>query len=61
MTDLRQAMTWLQAKATELGLDSKRWAVMGDSAGGHLAAMLALTSQPEQRPMAVVATMASTT
>lgn len=55
LTDLRQAVTWLQAKATELGLDSKRWAVMGDSAGGHLAAMLALTSQPEQRPMAVVA------
>jgi acetyl esterase/lipase len=39
--DVRGAVRWLRAHATEYGLDPNRFASWGDSAGGHLAAMLA--------------------
>jgi acetyl esterase len=41
--DCVQATRWLRAHATELGLDATRIAVGGDSAGGNLAAVVALT------------------
>lgn len=41
--DVRAALGWLKAHADELGLDADRIAVSGGSAGGHLAAMAALT------------------
>ncbi len=42
--DCKAAIRWLRAHATEHGYDPKRIAAWGDSAGGHLTAMLATTS-----------------
>jgi acetyl esterase/lipase len=41
--DVKCAVRWMRANADELGLDPDRIAVAGGSAGGHLAAMAALT------------------
>ncbi len=41
--DVRAAVRYLVEHADELGLDPRRLAVMGDSAGGHLASLLAVT------------------
>ena len=43
--DVKTAVRWLRAAATQHGLDSQRIALWGASAGGHLAA-LAATSGP---------------
>ena len=40
--DVLAATRWLQAQADPLGLDATRFAVGGDSAGGNLAAVVAL-------------------
>jgi acetyl esterase/lipase len=44
--DLKAAIQFVRAKATELGLDPERIGLMGDSAGAHLAALVALA--PDQ-------------
>ena len=41
--DVKAAVRWLRYHAPELGLDPSRFTVWGESAGGQLAAMLALT------------------
>ena len=41
--DVKAAIRWLRARSTELGIDPARIGVWGESAGGHLAAMAALT------------------
>ncbi|ROO86187.1 acetyl esterase/lipase [Actinocorallia herbida] len=41
--DLGRALDWLHARAGELGLDTSRTMLWGESAGGHLAALTALT------------------
>jgi len=43
--DCKAAIRWLRAHAAEYGYDPKRVAVCGDSAGGHLTALLATTGQ----------------
>ena len=39
--DVRLAMAWMRGRAKDLGFGADRVAVLGSSAGGHLAAMLA--------------------
>ena len=41
--DGKAAVRWLRANAPKYGLDPNRFAAMGSSAGGHLAAMLGTT------------------
>ncbi len=41
--DIRDALTWLGAHAEEYNLDMSRVAFVGNSAGGHLSAVLAMT------------------
>ena len=43
--DCAAALNWLAAQASKVGVDRDRIAVGGDSAGGNLAAVLALTSR----------------
>lgn len=43
LEDAKCAVRWMRSNAHEIGLDSTRIAVAGGSAGGHLAAMIALT------------------
>ncbi|GHA97772.1 alpha/beta hydrolase [Streptomyces chryseus] len=44
LDDATAAVAWLDARAGELGLDTRRTVAWGESAGGHLAALLALTA-----------------
>ncbi len=48
--DCAAAANWLAAHADELGLDAGRLAVAGDSAGGNLAAVLALLARDGDGP-----------
>jgi len=41
--DVKAAVRWLRHHAGELGLDPVRFATWGESAGGHLASLVALT------------------
>jgi acetyl esterase/lipase len=41
--DAKAAVRWLRSRADELGIDPDRIAVWGESAGGHLAELVALT------------------
>ncbi|GAA2953438.1 alpha/beta hydrolase [Streptomyces enissocaesilis] len=43
LEDLRTALRWLTLRSAELGIDTGRTVVWGESAGGHLASHLALT------------------
>lgn len=51
--DVRLATAYLRTHAAELKLDANRMAVLGDSAGGHLALLLGLT-EPQGRFRAVI-------
>ncbi|MBE8475954.1 alpha/beta hydrolase [Streptomyces justiciae] len=44
LEDVTAALAWLDARADELGLDTGRTVTWGESAGAHLAALLALTA-----------------
>ncbi|POX36800.1 alpha/beta hydrolase [Streptomyces sp. Ru73] len=46
LDDLRTALRWLTLRSAELGVDTARTVVWGESAGGHLAALLALDPGP---------------
>ncbi|MFE6887480.1 alpha/beta hydrolase fold domain-containing protein [Streptomyces sp. NPDC057694] len=54
LEDLRAALRWLGARAAELAIDPARTVVWGESAGGHLAALLALTHDEPRLAGAVV-------
>lgn len=44
----RRAVSWIWMQAPDLGLARERMYVMGHSAGGHLAAMMAATQWPQR-------------
>jgi acetyl esterase/lipase len=44
LEDARAALDFMRAEASSLGIDPHRLAVMGPSAGGHLASLVALTA-----------------
>jgi acetyl esterase/lipase len=44
LDDVRAALRWLHARSGELALDTGRTVLWGESAGGHLAALAALTT-----------------
>jgi acetyl esterase/lipase len=46
--DVKAAVQFLRAEAAELGLDGERIALIGDSAGAHLSALLALAGSEPQ-------------
>ena len=53
LDDVTDALRWIGARANELGVDPGRVVVWGESAGGHLAALLGLAAT-RARPGAVV-------
>lgn len=58
--DVKSAVQYLKAHATDYGIDSDRIALIGESAGGQLAAMAALEPAPGGQVKAVVALYAPT-
>lgn len=54
LQDMQQALRYLVAHAAELGLDVSRFATWGYSAGGHLAALLAVQPASDLPPVRVV-------
>lgn len=44
--ELRAALAWIEANAARYGADPRRLGVLGTSAGGNLAALLATTARP---------------
>ena len=53
--DVQSAIRFVKAHAAEYRIDPDRIALIGESAGGQLAAMAALTATPQTRVQAVVA------
>jgi acetyl esterase/lipase len=49
LDDCRDAIRWLRAHAAEYHLDARRVGAYGNSAGGHLALLLALREDPADR------------
>ncbi len=44
LEDVKAAVRWLRMRADDYGLDPNRFGALGDSSGGHLAALLGTTS-----------------
>jgi alpha-L-fucosidase 2 len=52
--DVEEAIRYIKAHAKDYRVDPKRLALMGESAGGHLVALVATRATPETRVAAVV-------
>lgn len=50
LEDLRAALRWIHRNADDLGVDAERIAVLGQSAGAHLAALLGTTGSLVDTP-----------
>jgi len=51
LVDVKRALVWVRDHAEELGADPRFVAIAGNSAGGHLASLAALTqNRPEYQP-----------
>ena len=48
LDDVRAGVRWVRRHAAELGIDPQRLGAAGESAGGHLAALLATTDAPQE-------------
>ncbi|MFB3825111.1 MAG: alpha/beta hydrolase fold domain-containing protein [Bryobacteraceae bacterium] len=55
LEDCREAVRWIRANASAYRIDGSRLAAAGSSAGGHLAALLALAAGEQEKLSAVVA------
>jgi pectinesterase len=53
--DVETAIRWVKEHAAEFNVDPERLALLGESAGGHLAAMVAMRAKDDTRLAAVVA------
>lgn len=51
LQDAQRAIRMIRAKASEIGVDATRIAVLGSSAGGHLAGWLSVEPDPAYAPM----------
>jgi acetyl esterase len=51
ITDAETALAWLRREAGDLGVDATRLAIAGDSAGGHLATIVARRERDAGRPL----------
>jgi len=49
VADAKSAIRWMRAHATDLGIDANRIAASGGSAGGHLAAAMALVQGLDEK------------
>ena len=54
VADARDAVRWIRANSSTLGIDPERIAAGGGSAGGHLAAAVAVLGTKEEKPNALV-------
>lgn len=54
VNDVESAVKWVKAHARKYHVDKKRLALIGESAGGHLVAMVGAQNKPETRVAAVV-------
>ena len=52
--DVEESILYIKAHAKEFRIDPRRLALMGESAGGHLVALVATRATPETRVAAVV-------
>ena len=52
--DVRAAVRWVKAHAAEYNVDPARLALMGESAGGHLVALVGARNEPDTAVAAVV-------
>jgi acetyl esterase/lipase len=57
--DAQAAVVWLRSHASQYHLDPNRIAAVGSSAGGHLAAMLGVSSGPQSNPATKVEAVVS--